>query len=240
MMSKEPARASADAESVADGVWLVRGGFPRLINVYLVAEDDGVLLFDGGIRPMAKKLARAARSLGGITRIVLSHAHPDHRGAARDFAVPVWCHVAERGDAEGSAGLRYLDLSQLNPLARRVLPRLWRRWDAGPVSGAETLEEGDDVAGFQVIHLPGHAPGMIGLWRPSDGLALTADCFFTINIQTGLKGRVRQPPPVLTEDPEQARESMRKLAELAPQSAWPGHGDPLLAEVGTQVKQAAA
>jgi hydroxyacylglutathione hydrolase len=152
---------------------------------------------------------------------------------------PVWCHVAERRDAEGGAGLRYLDLAQLNPLARRVLPRLWKRWDAGPVTIARTVEEGESVAGFQVVHLPGHAPGMIALWRPADGLVLSSDCFFTINIETARKGAVRQPPGVLTEDCEQARESMRKLAALEPRRAWPAHGDPVVGAVATQMRGAA-
>ena len=68
-----------------------------------------------------------AQALGGMTRIILSHAHPDHRGGAQELAAPVWCHASERADAEGDAGMSYLDLSKLNPLARRVLPRLWRR-----------------------------------------------------------------------------------------------------------------
>jgi glyoxylase-like metal-dependent hydrolase (beta-lactamase superfamily II) len=228
------------SRSIAEGVWLVRGGFPRLMNVYLVAEGSGVVLFDAGIRPMARRLAKVAEALGGMTRVVLSHSHPDHRGAAQELASPVWCHVSERADAEGSGGLRYLDLSALNPVARQVLPRLWRRWDCGPVRVARTLEEGDEVAGFEVVHLPGHAPGMIGLWRESDRLALSSDCFFTINIQTGRKGAPRVPPRVLTEDPEQARASMRKLAVLEPDAAWPAHGDPLLSNVRARVEQAAA
>src|SRR2546421_11010447 len=153
--------ADRGARSIADRVWLVRGGVPRLINVYLVADGDGVLLFDAGIRPMARRLATVAQALGGMTRIILSHAHPDHRGGARDLAAPVWCHASERADAEGDAGMSYLDLSQLNPLARQVLPRLWRRWDSGPVRVARTLEEGEEVAGFEIVHLPGHSPGEI-------------------------------------------------------------------------------
>lgn len=233
-------QAIPGAKRIADGVWLVRGGFPRLINVYLVADGNGVLLFDAGIRPMARNLMRGAQALGGVTRILLSHAHPDHRGAAREFGLPVWSHVAERADVEGTAGLRYLDLSQLNPLARRVLPRLWRRWDAGPVSVTGTTEEGDKVAGFEVVHLPGHAPGMVALWRQSDRLVLSSDCFFTINIQSGRKGRTRVPPAVMTEDPDLARESMRKLAALEPLGAWPAHGDPLLGDVRPRIEHAAA
>ena len=232
-------RVPAGAQSIADGVWLVRGGFPRLINVYLVADGDAVLLFDAGIRSMANRLAAAAQALGGLTRIILSHSHVDHRGAALRLGAPVWCHAAERFDAEGNAGMRYLKLSKLNPMARRVLPRLWRRWDGGPVHIKRTLEEGEVVAGFEVVHLPGHAPGEIALWRRSDRLALASDSFFTINIETGRKGGARVPPPVLTEDPEQARVSMMKLAALEPSAAWPGHGDPLVGDVRAQLEHAA-
>ena len=48
----------------------------------------------------------------------------------------------------------------------RVLHRFV--WDGGPVRIAGTVREGDDVAGFEVVELAGHAPGLIGLWRASD------------------------------------------------------------------------
>jgi hydroxyacylglutathione hydrolase len=205
-----------------------------------VAHEGGVLLFDTGVRTMAKRLAAAADALGGITRIILSHSHVDHRGAAPVLGAPVLCHAAERADAEGDAGMSYLDLSKLSPIARRVLPRLWRRWDGGPVRVEGTLEEGEQVAGFEVVHVPGHAPGEIVLWRRSHRLALASDCFFTINFESGRKGAGRVPPAVLTKDSELARASMVKLAALEPAAAWPGHGDPLLTNVRSRLKYAAA
>ena len=72
---------------------------------------------------------------------------------------------------------------------------------------------------------------MIGLWRESDRLALTSDCFYTLDPQTGLKGHARVPHAAFNEDTEQARASIRKLAELEPASAWPGHADPLRGDV---------
>ena len=54
----------------------------KTMNVYLVRDGDGVLLFDAGIRQMAGAVALAARQLGGLTRIVLGHGHADHRGVA--------------------------------------------------------------------------------------------------------------------------------------------------------------
>ena len=42
----------------------------------------------------------------------------------------------------------------------------------------DTVAEGDEVAGFRVHHFPGHAPGLIGLWRESDRLALVSDTVY--------------------------------------------------------------
>src|SRR3954464_12748897 len=101
---------AAAPEPVADGVWVVRGGFPaRTMNVYLVRDGDGVLVFDAGIVQMAPAVAAAGAQLGGITRVVLGHGHADHRGVAPALGVPVHCHPAEKADAEGDGGMHYFD-----------------------------------------------------------------------------------------------------------------------------------
>ena len=104
----------AAPERVAEGVWLVRGGFPlKTMNVYLIEDPGGgVTMFEAGIKAMSTGLAAAAASLGGLNRIVLGHAHPDHRGAAPALQVPTLCHPAERIDAEGDGGQHYFDFSQ--------------------------------------------------------------------------------------------------------------------------------
>src|SRR5690349_15450807 len=51
--------APTGPEPVADGVWVVRGGVPRSMNVYLVRDGEGVLAFDGGIKAMTAGVARA-------------------------------------------------------------------------------------------------------------------------------------------------------------------------------------
>jgi glyoxylase-like metal-dependent hydrolase (beta-lactamase superfamily II)/predicted ester cyclase len=232
--------AAGEAEPIADGVWVVRGGFPRkVMNVYLLRDGDGVLMFDAGIRTMAPALAAIGARMGGITRVVLGHGHADHRGAAPALGAPVWCHPDERADAEGDAGEHYFDLSQLDVHGRMLLKRMLPVWDGGPVEIAGTVEEGDDVAGFRVVHLPGHAPGLIGLWRESDRLALVSDCFYTLDPQTGTPGAPRVPHRAFNVDTEQARASMRKLAALAPATAWCGHAEPLRGDVATQLEQAA-
>jgi glyoxylase-like metal-dependent hydrolase (beta-lactamase superfamily II)/predicted ester cyclase len=232
---------ATDPEPVADGVWVVRGGFPtKAMNVYLVRDGSGVLAFDAGIKAMADAIAAAAASLGGLTRIVLGHGHADHRGVAPFFDVPVLCHADNREDAEGDGGFRYFDFSKLKPYARFGYPYLLRMWDGGPVRIAGTVAEGDDVAGFEVVALPGHAPGLIGLWRASDRLALASDCFYTLDPQTGRHGPPRVAHEAFNFDTEQARASIRKLAALEPAAAWPGHADPVTGDVRAQLERAAA
>jgi glyoxylase-like metal-dependent hydrolase (beta-lactamase superfamily II)/predicted ester cyclase len=234
--------AKRDLERVADGVWLLRGGVPRTMNVYLLEDEGGgVTLYDAGIRSMTHAVATAAAPLGGINRIVLGHADADHRGTAAGLHVPVYCHPADREAAGNPSPLRdYHRLDRLGIPARYVYRHLLSFWDGGPVRIDGTVEEGDDVSGFRVVHLPGHAPGLIGLFRESDRLALTSDCFYVIDPETSRRQPPAPPHEAFNEDSEQARASILKLAALDPSSAWPGHADALTGDVRAQLVRAAA
>jgi glyoxylase-like metal-dependent hydrolase (beta-lactamase superfamily II) len=231
----------AETERIADGVWLVRGGFPiRTMNVYLIEDGDGVTVFDAGISAMGGALRAACARLGGARRIVLGHADADHRGAAPALQAPVYCHPAERAAAESSATFRdYWDFTKLKPYARMFFARMLPAWDGGATPVAGTLSEGDEVAGFRVVELPGHAPGLIGLYRDSDRLALVSDVVYTIDPLTGRKGGPRIPHPAFDADIEQARASIRKLAELGPSVVWAGHAGPVSGDVAGQLQRAA-
>jgi hydroxyacylglutathione hydrolase len=229
-----------EPELVAEGVWVVQGQ-PGRCNVYLIEDDGGLTMFDAGARTMVRAVAAAGARLGGIRRIVLGHGHTDHRGTAPALGVPVFCHPEEVQDAEGSGGFRYWPegLASL-PTPHRQIHRMVHRfaWDGGPVKIAGTLTEGDEVAGFRVIELPGHAPGLIGLWRESDRLALTSDTFYTLDLWA--RDRPPQVPfEVYNYDTEQARASIRKLAALEPAAAWPGHAKPVTGDVRSQLERAA-
>jgi glyoxylase-like metal-dependent hydrolase (beta-lactamase superfamily II) len=237
--------ACSAAEPVADGVWLLRGGLTRAMNVFLVRDGQagGVVVFDAGEKGMAGSIAAAALALGGISRVVLGHGDTDHRGAApalRGLA-EVQCHPDAVEQAQGSGGRDYWRPQQL-PRDVRLLHAFTHRfvWDGGPVQIDGTVREGDVVAGFEVVELAGHAPGLIGLWRVRDGVALVSDCIY----MTDMRGRP-QPPAVPLDaynlDTAQARASVRKLAGLRPKVVWPGHRGPLTGpDVAAQLERAAA
>ena len=230
-------------EPIARGVWVMRGGLPkRTMNVYLLADDGGVTLFEAGIKDMAGPLGDVAERMGGLKRVVLAHSHADHRGAAPTLGAPVFCHLDEVADAEGDGGVHYFDLSKLaSPVMRRAYPWLLKEWDGGPVSVAGTVSEGDAVAGFEVKHFPGHAPGLIGLWREEDRLALVSDTIYTLDPDSPRApfGPPRVPHPAFTPAWTQAIESVRKLAALEPREVWSGHANPVTGDVRGQLERAA-
>lgn len=225
---------SAAPERIAGGVELLRGGLTRTMNVYLLEDPDtgGVVVFDAGEASMAPAILAAARTRGGISRVVLGHGDTDHRGSAPALRaagagrIPIECHPDARPHAEGTGGRDYWR-PELLPFAVRALHGAMHHvWDGGPVTIDRTLAEGDRVAGFEVIDLPGHAPGLIGLWRAADRVALVSDAFY----MTDMWGRPMDPALPLdayNHDREQARRSLRRLADLDPLVVGPGHLGPL-------------
>lgn len=231
----------AEPEAIAEGVWIVRGGRPRTMNVYLIQDEGGLTMFDAGISDMADGVRAVAARLGGVKRIVLGHADCDHRGAAPSLEAPVYCHPAEVQAAQSESALRpYWDLRRLAAPLRPIYPKLLESWDGGAVEIAGTLQEGDEVAGFRVIELPGHAPGLIGLFRDADRLAFVSDAFYTLNPQTGRGNAAHVPHPAFNQDTEQARASIRTLAHLDPLEAWAGHAKPVTGEVARALERAAS
>ena len=87
------------------------------------------------------------------------------------------------------------------------------------------LEDGDEVAGFRVIHAPGHSRGEVIFFRETDRVAICGDVVNNVDFLTG-RERVGEPPRIFTSDPAQNRESIRKLLELEPALVCPGHGKP--------------
>ena len=261
MTAKLPYRAAnvlgkPTLEPVAPGVWCMRGGADasaiglqvlrghlpnRTMNVYLLEDDGGVTLYDAGVEEMTPWIADVASRMGGLKRVVLGHAHADHRGAAPGLGAPVYCHADEVDEAEDAGEPDYVNYETLeSPLARRAMPSLIKKWDGGPVKVAGTVSEGDDVAGFEVKAFPGHAPGLIGLWRESDRLALVSDTVYTLDPQTGKFGGPRVPHRFYTQSTERAKESVRKLAALEPREVWAGHANPVSSDVVGQLERAAA
>jgi hydroxyacylglutathione hydrolase len=199
---------------LAPGVWRLKE-FPRpTINVYL-AEN---VLIDAG-RKWDRKRIFAELDGVEIAEVALTHVHPDHQGCAKWVCeareVPLACHAGDVDAMEGRAPVGS---------GAALIPRVYDRiWTGPPHKVDRVLAEGDEVAGFRVVHAPGHAPGEVIFFRDSDRVAICGDVVRNMSYLTTLAG-VRQPPDEMTADPAENRRSIRKLAALEPTLILPGHG----------------
>jgi glyoxylase-like metal-dependent hydrolase (beta-lactamase superfamily II) len=202
------AAAPTDADLLALGVVRipVPVPFPEAggpVNVYLLDDEDGGLtLFDAGLGSpdaelaLTEGFARAGRRFDEVRRIVLSHGHVDHFGAARTVQeragreVPVYAHPADAPKVAES-GWRWRDrLPQYAAyflklgVPAETLAEMGREIGGGfklsrRVPEVRPIGEGEVVRTrhlrLEVLHLPGHTPGMICLWEPRHRLLFSAD-----------------------------------------------------------------
>jgi hydroxyacylglutathione hydrolase len=201
---------------LAPGVWRLKEVPAPTINVYL-AED---VLVDAGRRWDRGRIFSELQGVE-ISMVALTHVHPDHQGVAKDVCeargVPLACHADDVAAMEGSGPIQ--EAAPENPI-NKLIRTLWQ----GPPHKVDrVLGEGDEVAGFRVVHAPGHARGEVIFFRDSDRVAICGDVIRNMSYATGLPG-VKQPPDAFTYDPVENRRSIRKLAALEPSLILPGHG----------------
>lgn len=203
---------------LADDLYLLDGFPPYAINVYLMGD----VLLDAGSRHATTRILRQlkGRTLSGHA---LTHAHPDHQGASHAvceaFSIPLWCGAGDAEAMETGTIMERQPKHPINTLIGRVFP-------GPPHPVARRLREGDEVAGFQVLEVPGHSAGHLAFWRESDRILILGDVLTNIDTLTGIPG-LHEPKSFFTPDPARNRESARRLAELEPSLVAFGHGRPL-------------
>src|SRR5439155_12185229 len=166
-------------------------GFPaHAINQYLV-ED---VLIDTGTRWAGRRLLRTLRRRPP-SLVALTHCHPDHCGSAalvcRTLRVPLACHEADAPVMEGREPM----LPRL-PLGHLFGPLM----DGGPYPVGRVLRDGDEVAGFRVVHTPGHTMGHVVYFRESDRVAVAGDVLANMHLLRR-RPELREPPRIFSTDP---------------------------------------
>jgi glyoxylase-like metal-dependent hydrolase (beta-lactamase superfamily II) len=205
-------------KKLADDLHLLSGFPPFAINVYLMGD----VLVDAGSRHAAKRILRQLRGRT-IAAHALTHAHADHQGSSHEICetlgIPLWCGERDAEAVEDGRIRERMPAHPINSLIARVFP-------GPPHPVARPLREGDEVAGFEVLDVPGHSAGHVAFWRDSDRALVCGDVFTNIDTITGMPG-LHEPKTFFTPDPERNRESMHRLAELEPALVCFGHGMPL-------------
>jgi len=232
---------------VADGVFELRLPIPfedGLVNVFLFADGDEVDLLDCGMnsKESVDAIRAAVQQVGAkrIRRLIVTHIHPDHYGAAGTLA----------GDGGADLYLHRLEVPLVNPRyvelehlvhevhkyllvngvpadeaevlsnSQRALSAVVKPAEAAvQLDGAERLRMGR--RDLRAEWTPGHSPGHICLYEREEGLLFAGDHMLPeLSPNIGLH-------PQSTPDPlHEYLEGLERLALYRPRKILPAHGRP--------------
>jgi glyoxylase-like metal-dependent hydrolase (beta-lactamase superfamily II) len=242
--------SGAAATEIAPEVYLLGPWGRAQTNAYLVRDGSASMLIDAGWENDGPRIQATARSLLGPgldpSAILLTHAHPDHDGSARELArtwgCPIFAHPAEVPLATGDFGAmtryagpldRWLILPLIRALGRRRREAILARSSLAGI--VQSLQPGGAIPGMEGwrwIHTAGHTPGHVSYVRARDRVVISGDALVTLRVNAW-SGLVRQeqglsgPPWYTTWDRETAAASIREIAHLEPSVLGGGHGLPL-------------
>jgi glyoxylase-like metal-dependent hydrolase (beta-lactamase superfamily II) len=218
-------------------------------HAYLWHDPDGLTLIDTGLPGSAPLIEAAIRQAGyqpaDLRRLILTHVHPDHVGAAADIAgwgdVEVMAHQADAPFIRNQAAGPPPDLADWErPLYAQVTSQLpgeeaARQPPPPPPRIDRELGDGDELGfgdGAVAVAVPGHTPGSLAIHLPAHQVLLTGDA-----AARAADGRVMG--GVFHADRAQAAASFRRLADLSGVDvACFGHGEPLTRDATVTLRAA--
>ena len=201
----------------------------RSTNIFLIIEEE-ITIVDAGFRGSAKRIARAINNLGRsmeeVGLIIITHNHLDHIGGLPGLREMTSAKVAvHRADLSYSEeGLPYSGFLKLL-LKIPGVSFFWPLIYAKPDDVDIQLEGGEvfsPLGGMEVIHTPGHTPGSVSLFSPQKKLLIVGDILNSGHRDLWLT------PKSVSSDVLQARESVKRLAQLDFDILCCGHGKPII------------
>lgn len=228
---------------VAESTWQLKLPVPfplRFVSVYLVEGNDGWTLVDAGYDyPPAHVAWESGATTAGcdlaqeVVRIVVTHFHPDHVGAARwlgektgapvcmmereiPFARKLW------GSSDAGPFAEYLIRHGMPQAAARATAAVVRYplplpEEMVPIRPGEKLVVGEGAV--RVIHVPGHADNQIVLHDEARGILFAAD-----HLLLGITPNIGLWPESEPNPLARYLESLEDMRDLGADLVLPGHG----------------
>lgn len=219
------------------------------VNVYLIKEDPITLIDVGPKTPEAAKALREKLAANGISfsdirRIVLTHAHEDHCGLAkqvRDEAknAELLIHEWETGHLFGRlaqeqhrklllrSGVPAVVFDEMRGMYEEISLLTDALDDGDFVPLKDEMEIEFETGSLRVLHTPGHTPGSCSFAREANRTLICGDCV----LKRITPNPIVSPDPV---DPERRFPSLgeylvslAKLRSFKPTLAYGGHGEPV-------------
>jgi glyoxylase-like metal-dependent hydrolase (beta-lactamase superfamily II) len=192
-------------------------------NCYIIRTDIGFILIDTGRASKRKKLEKelqvAGCKPGDLDLIILTHGDFDHTGNCaylrEKFRTKIAMNINDFGMVE--KGDMFWNRTTGNFILRKIVNVLFRIRKFKPDF---SLEEGYSLSEYglnaEIIYLPGHSKGSIGVLT-ANGELFCGDLF------SNIKGPELNP---IMDNPTEANASAEKLKEYEINTVFPGHGRP--------------
>ncbi len=152
-------------------------------NIWLVRGRDRDLLIDTGLGVRPLRAAIAALLERPVVALA-THSHFDHIGGHHEFADRL-AHAAEADILAAPSRLNTLIEKYVTDAMLTAVPDARYRpetYQVAPAPATRLIGEGDRVdlgdRTFEVLHLPGHSPGGIGLWEAGTGVLFSGDAIY--------------------------------------------------------------
>ncbi|MEO8286598.1 MAG: MBL fold metallo-hydrolase [Chloroflexota bacterium] len=209
-------------------------------RVYAIEDVDGLTLVDASVSFAPSKIVKQIAELGykpeDIKRILITHAHPDHIGGLRELQAQTGAQVfvsgGERAVVEDEAPIPGPD-PEKQPFIFKLLRSPAMTFKPTPV--ARVLHDGDVIeevmGGLHVVATPGHAPGHIAFWQPEKRVLFCGDVMMALR-----RNRLQLPFRMVTVDMDQAKQSIKRVANLNVRVLCLGHGKPIGRDTASLIK----
>jgi glyoxylase-like metal-dependent hydrolase (beta-lactamase superfamily II) len=216
------------------------------INVYLVKGDNGYLLVDSGwntddsFNTLHNYLVKNGIGFQDISRILVTHVHPDHYGMAGRIKQLSGAEIMMHHIEKDYIKPRYIDMDELLNLTDKQLiangaseKEMTALRDATlglenlvvPTPPDTTLHDGEIINTgaftFRVIWSPGHSSGHICLYEPDKKVLLSGD-----HILPKITPNVGLHPQSIENPLGRYIESLRQIRKLDVELTLPGHDQP--------------
>jgi glyoxylase-like metal-dependent hydrolase (beta-lactamase superfamily II) len=214
----------------------------RFMCQYLLVGEDRTVLVDTGLAETPQEVIipymdGIGLSLEDVDEVIISHSDVDHCGgnrALKERHPSLWfsCGEADRPYIENNRVMlaQVYCWSEPYGFGPDELSKEWMLEELGgdsPVDaglrGGETMRLGPDRR-IEILHLPGHTPGHLGIWDPNNEAAIILDAA----LESGIYDRQgnRLIPPRYFDAPSY-QGTIRKLITLRPQHLLTAHYPPM-------------
>jgi glyoxylase-like metal-dependent hydrolase (beta-lactamase superfamily II) len=215
--------ADSPAVQLASAVWRIPTAPADLVNSFVLVDDDGqATLVDAGTKRAPRRILSGLEYIGvapsDVTRLLVTHAHPDHVGGLATM----------RGRTGGTVSVHERDAAYVREGKGPVLDRsrlggrlLRRNSGCAPTPVEDEMVDGqvlDIAGGLRVVHTPGHTPGHVSLLHEPTGVLVTGDSIWN------MRGRMTWSVPMFCTDFALSKQTAEVLGDLDYEVAAFTHG----------------